>query len=461
MLSKRTQITRVAMFATDQVLLSAAFATAFLLKRHVILADTAMDPASYLQLYLYSAPLIAFALWSIGLYRRGRQTVRPRASGSHEILLGGLASMAVVTLMGSLLESRHAEFSRAVQYLYMVSATGALWASRALVGQAGRSLAEHSDRRARMLVFGMSPRVLKLLASFRRVPYDRVDIVGVAAAEVPPDVAPRLEIEAAMMLLEQGRVDEVLVEAESVEHEQLVHILGVADREGISVHITSAIFPSNNLIPSWERIEGVPLLGFVSAELPLGARMAKRAFDIVISSLLLLLFALPLALIALLIRVGSRGAALYGQKRVGAGGRVFTMYKFRTMQSDAEAASGPVFASRDDDRCTPLGRRLRRTNVDELPQLLNVLLGHMSLVGPRPERPEFVSGFKRDIPRYAHKHWVRPGITGWAQIHGLRGASTSLQERIDHDLYYIEHWSLMLDLRILVRTLFSGYLNAA
>ncbi|MHC4845144.1 MAG: exopolysaccharide biosynthesis polyprenyl glycosylphosphotransferase [Planctomycetota bacterium] len=461
MLSKRTQHTRVALFVADQVLLAAAFAAAFLLKRHVVLADPELDAAGYLRLYLFAAPLIAFALWGIGLYRAGNQAVRPRTSGSHEVLLGGLASMAVITLMGSLLETRHAEFSRAVQYLFMASAMGALWTSRTLVGQAGRRLADHPDRRARLLVFGMSARMLKLIASLRRAPHDRVDVVGVAADEVPPDVAPRLETDDAMTLLEQGRVDEVLIEAEAIEHERLVHILGVADREGISVHITSSIFPSTNLIPSWERIEGVPLLGFVSAELTLGARVAKRAFDVAVSSVLLVLLAIPLAIVALLIRAGSRGPVLYRQQRVGAGGRTFTMYKFRTMRTDAEAESGPVFATQDDDRCTPLGRKLRRTNIDELPQLFNVLFGHMSLVGPRPERPEFVTDFKREIPRYAHKHWVRPGITGWAQIHGLRGASTSLQERIDHDLYYIEHWSLMLDLRILVRTLFSGYLNAA
>lgn len=460
MLSKRTQHTRVALFVVDQLLLGSAFALAFLVKRHVILVDPALDAAAYLRLYLYSAPLVAFALWAVGLYRQGRQTVRLRASGSHEILLGGLASMAVVTLMGSVLETRHAEFSRAVQYLFMASATGGLWLSRALVGQAGRRLADHPNRRSRMLVFGISERMLKLLASLRRMPYDRMDVVGVAAEIVPADVAPRLEVDAAMNLLEQGRVDNVLVEAEAVEHGLLERILSIADREGISVHITSAIFPSTNLIPAWERIEGVPLLGFVAAELPLGARMAKRAFDILVSSALLLVLALPLALISLLIRAGSRGPVLYRQERVGIGGRVFTMYKFRTMRMDAEAASGPVFATANDDRCTPLGRRMRRTNVDELPQLVNVLLGHMSLVGPRPERPEFVTEFKREIPRYAHKHWMRPGITGWAQIHGLRGASTSLEERIDHDLYYIEHWSLMLDLRILVRTLFSGYLNA-
>jgi lipopolysaccharide/colanic/teichoic acid biosynthesis glycosyltransferase len=136
------------------------------------------------------------------------------------------------------------------------------------------------------------------------------------------------------------------------------------------------------------------------------------------------------------------------------------MFKFRTMALDAEAGTGPIFAEENDPRCTPVGDLLRRTHMDELPQLLNVLLGHMSLVGPRPERPEFVRGFKKKIPRYAHKHWVKPGITGWAQIHGLRG-NTSLTDRVEHDLHYIENWSLMLDVRILIRTVFDRYLSAA
>ena len=135
------------------------------------------------------------------------------------------------------------------------------------------------------------------------------------------------------------------------------------------------------------------------------------------------------------------------------------MYKFSTMNQDAEADTGPVWTTQNDDRVTKIGRLLRRTNLDELPQLFNVLFGDMSLVGPRPERPEFVAGFKEDIERYSHKHLVRPGITGWAQINGWRG-NTSLAERIKCDLYYIENWSLWIDLKILLFTPFKAYKNA-
>ena len=183
--------------------------------------------------------------------------------------------------------------------------------------------------------------------------------------------------------------------------------------------------------------------------------LVKRALDVAVAAVLLVLLLPLLLLVTLAIVLDSRGSPLFVQRRVGAGGRTFPMLKFRSMRADAEAATGPVFARPDDPRCTRLGLLLRRTNVDELPQLLNVLAGHLSLVGPRPERPEFVELFERSLPRYARRHAVRPGITGLAQIRGLRGAHTSLPARLELDLHYIERWSLLLDLRILARTAFD------
>ena len=189
--------------------------------------------------------------------------------------------------------------------------------------------------------------------------------------------------------------------------------------------------------------------------MPPAARLVKRALDLVVAAALLLLL-LPLMLaVAVLVVLESPGPALFVQRRVGERGRVFRMLKFRSMRADAEAGTGPVFATPDDPRCTRLGRLLRHTNVDELPQLLNVLAGHLSLVGPRPERPEFVELFERTVPGYARRHAIRPGITGLAQIRGLRGAHTSLPARLALDLQYIERWSVGLDLRILARTAFD------
>jgi len=181
------------------------------------------------------------------------------------------------------------------------------------------------------------------------------------------------------------------------------------------------------------------------------AAAAKLLLDFSISLALGLILLVPLTIVALLIKLTSRGPVLYRQERIGLHGRPFKIYKFRTMRLDAEARTGPIWASHNDPRCTALGRLLRRLSVDELPQLLNVLRGEMSLVGPRPERPFFVETFARDLPQYHDRHAMRPGVTGWAQIHGWRG-DTSIEKRLECDLHYVRHWNLRLDLLVLFRT---------
>ncbi len=186
--------------------------------------------------------------------------------------------------------------------------------------------------------------------------------------------------------------------------------------------------------------------------------VVKRAMDIALSLAALVLLSPLLLVIAVLVKLTSRGPVLYAQERCGLNGRPFKMLKFRSMRTDAEAQTGAVWAQKDDPRRTPLGTFLRRTSLDELPQLFNVLMGDMSLVGPRPERPFFIQKFRRTIPNYMARHTVKCGITGWAQVHGWRG-NTSLRKRVQYDLYYITHWSPWLDVRILwltaVRALFD------
>lgn len=181
--------------------------------------------------------------------------------------------------------------------------------------------------------------------------------------------------------------------------------------------------------------------------------VVKRAIDFSASLMFLVLFGLPLLVVALLVRLTSRGPAIYKQERVGLGGRRFMLLKFRTMRLDAEDQSGPVWAQEHDPRRTAFGAFLRRWSIDELPQLINVLKGEMSLVGPRPERPYFVVRFSQELPAYMQRHSVLPGLTGWAQLNGLRG-NTSIAMRLDFDLYYIRHWSVWFDLFILVSTPF-------
>jgi exopolysaccharide biosynthesis polyprenyl glycosylphosphotransferase len=198
-------------------------------------------------------------------------------------------------------------------------------------------------------------------------------------------------------------------------------------------------------------IDGIPLVGVRRSRLVNANLVVKRVFDLVLSVLLLIPGIPLMAIIAIAIRLDSPGPAVYRQERVGKDGRAFTAYKFRSMMQDAEADTGPVFTSRADPRITKVGRFLRRTSLDEVPQVLNVLCGEMSLVGPRPERPHFVAQFEQEVAGYAQRHEVRPGITGWAQLNDLR-QDTSIEQRTIYDTYYVDNWSLTFDLKILVTT---------
>ncbi len=209
-------------------------------------------------------------------------------------------------------------------------------------------------------------------------------------------------------------------------------------------------------------LDGVPLVGLQA--LPLHSawnRFMKRVLDLVGAAFGLIVTAPILLACAAAVKLTSRGPVFFKQDRLGENGKHFQLYKLRTMPADAEKESGPVLPKRDDPRATPVGRFLRRFSLDELPQLWNVIRGDMSLVGPRPERPVFVERFKESIPRYMSRHQVKSGLTGWAQVNGLRG-NTSIEDRIDHDLEYIKNWSLTFDIRILIKTVYSvvTYKNA-
>jgi exopolysaccharide biosynthesis polyprenyl glycosylphosphotransferase len=184
----------------------------------------------------------------------------------------------------------------------------------------------------------------------------------------------------------------------------------------------------------------------------------KRVFDLCVSAAALVLCTPLMLAIAALIKLSSPGPILYRQQRMGLDCRPFTLLKFRSMRADAEPPGVPIWSRKHDDRCTRVGAWLRRLSLDELPQLINVLRGEMSLVGPRPERPEFIARFRRGIPRYMLRHKIQAGMTGWAQIHGYRG-DTSIEERLRYDLEYIERWSLRVDLKILLLTLAKGFFH--
>jgi Undecaprenyl-phosphate glucose phosphotransferase len=259
-------------------------------------------------------------------------------------------------------------------------------------------------------------------------------------------------------LVEDLKIEHVFI-AVSLNHmTEARRVFDILSRSIVEVRFIADVPDLAGLSLTTSNLDGLPVVGLrESPHFGLNV-IVKRAMDVALSSLALVFISPVMALVAGLIRLTSPGPIFYRQERCGLNGRTFWMLKFRTMCVDAEAQTGPVWARKDDPRRTRWGTFLRQTSLDELPQLINVLKGDMSLVGPRPERPVFIHQFSKTIPNYMARHCVKSGITGWAQVHGWRG-NTSLRKRIQYDLYYITHWNPWLDLRILWMTLWRGILN--
>jgi Undecaprenyl-phosphate glucose phosphotransferase len=257
-------------------------------------------------------------------------------------------------------------------------------------------------------------------------------------------------------VVHRERVDHLYVALPLEEHAKLLELMEVTSRECIDVRVVPDLLQFIALRARLEDLDGLPVININDVPLQGLSAWVKRGLDVVLSSLALLLLAMPFAIIAAIVKWTSPGPVFYRQERMGLDGKAFTVYKFRSMFHDAEDATGPVWARDDDPRATPVGHWLRRLDLDELPQFWNVLKGDMSIVGPRPERPFFVEQFKHRIPQYMLRHKVKSGITGWAQVNGWRG-NTSLEKRIEYDLYYIENWSVTLDIKIMWLTLVRGF----
>ncbi len=266
-------------------------------------------------------------------------------------------------------------------------------------------------------------------------------------------------IENLEVVLPLSQLDEIAVTLSLADYDILEQIVSLCEKSGVH---TKFIPDYNSLIPNrpyTEDLMGLPVINirYVPLTNTLNA-FAKRLMDIVGSALGLIILSPLLLVLAVLVKITSKGPVIFKQERVGLHNKPFKMYKFRTMEVQSEAVEKEGWTVRDDPRVTRIGRILRRTSMDELPQLWNILKGDMSIVGPRPERPQFVERFREEIPRYMIKHQVRPGLTGWAQVNGYRG-NTSIRRRIDCDLYYIENWSMIFDIKIIFMTLFKGVVN--
>ena len=330
-----------------------------------------------------------------------------------------------------------------------------------LIGRGLTGLLKRYVRRwhpERLLFVGTGDAVRILLQKVSQSPQLGYEVVGFVDDQRAGDSVAGLPVLGAQSdlasIVEEHDVQEVVIALPDASHEELLDMIADCESEKATVRIFPDVF---QLIASEVRMsdmDGLPLLTVRDVALRGWKLAAKRALDLVVSVSALVFLSPLLLLIALLIKLDSKGPVFYAQKRVGLDGKPFYMLKFRSMRQDAEEETGPIWAEADDPRRTRVGRLLRRTSLDELPQLINVLRGEMSLVGPRPERPVFVEQFRQVLPRYMERHNEKAGITGWAQVNGLRG-DTSIVERTKYDLYYIENWSLLFDLKIIARTIMN------
>jgi Undecaprenyl-phosphate glucose phosphotransferase len=388
---------------------------------------------------------------------------RPRRLGSY---LSEWADIAKASTLGILVliaimrfAFRDTEYSRVViVYFWALSIVAvSLW--RAAFREVLRFARRQGMNLRRAIVVGGGVPAAEILAALRQRPDIGVRVLGLVGDE-PADASGAWlgRFEDLRAILDREQVDLVLIALPHDQHGRLAAVLTDIGDDPVAIHLVPDIYGLVSMRGGIEEFEGVPIIHLRESPLYGWNRILKRVTDLVVGGVALVL-ALPLLLlIALLVRLTSPGPVLLHQERMGLDGRAFPMLKFRTMRVDAEAQTGPVWASAQDDRRTRVGAFLRRFSLDELPQLLNVLKGDMSLVGPRPERPVFVETFRRRIPGYMLRHKVKAGMTGWAQINGWRG-NTSLEKRIEHDLYYIERWSLGFDLEILVKTLWRGFFS--
>ncbi len=406
------------------------------------------------------APILA--VWAVAFKTLG--LYRPRRLGSRleEMWDVAKASTAGVLVLVTLtFFARSFEFSRVVIAYFWVISILAVSSARAVFREALRVARRHGYNLRYALVVGGGELARVVIERLRWRPDVGIQVLGVVG-----DAKNGAELGAQRLggygdlraILDRGGVDHVILALPHEDYARIGMILEEIGDEPVTIHFVPDLLRFASLRGGMEEFEGLPFIHLRESPLYGWNLVLKRGFDLVFGSLALLLAVPVMLLIILATRLTSGRPVLYRQERMGLDGRRFWMLKFRTMKPDAEAKTGPVWAAPGDPRRTRLGAFLRSSNLDELPQLFNVLKGEMSLVGPRPERHVFVEQFRRRIPRYMLRHKVRSGMTGWAQVNGWRG-NTSLETRIEYDLYYIERWSLAFDLWILWLTFRNGFRN--
>ncbi len=385
------------------------------------------------------------------------QTVKEEAGN---IVKSNTVGLVVFILALYMLHQNH--FSRQMMFIFYLINIVAEILLRNVIRRILRSIRNRGFNQKHILLVGYSRAAEGYIDRIKANPQWGYHILGILDDNVEPGTKYRGEevigkIGSLEEILSGNTLDEIAITLSIAEYVKLERIVTACEKSGVH---TKFIPDYNNVIPTkayTEDLLGLPVINIRHVPLNGGFnKFIKRLGDIVGSAILIVIFSPVMLIVALAVHFSSKGPVIYKQERVGLHNRNFVMYKFRSMKVDR--CDELHFTTADDDRTTKVGRIIRKSSLDELPQLFNVFKGDMSLVGPRPEQPNFVERFKEEIPRYMIKHQVRPGMTGWAQINGYRG-DTSIEKRIECDLYYIENWTLGFDISILFQTIYKGFVN--
>ena len=485
MLKKNAQIFEGLFTASDLFVVSAAWIASYWVRfiSELIPVDKGVPPlGDYLKVLIFVWLVWGFVFRRFGLYRPMRGADRWREVW--QVVKANSFSVLLFLSLTYLFREKSVPFSRLTFFIFWVLSSVVTIASRILVRQFLRYMRRHGYNLRYAVIVGSGKLAADVAQRIKAHPEYGVRLLGclasdgdahlVSAAESASSEPSRCNGACSAVqnsgpipfvkivgtysdlpaLIDGGRVDQVIIALPLSDHDRLESVIASIGDSIVDVKIVPDFHQFIKLGSLVEEFDGLTVMSLASTPLSGLNRVTKRILDFALG-LVFLIIAIPLMILtAIIVRLSSRGPVFYSQERVGLDGRVFRIYKFRTMRLDAEN-SGAKFAVDGDPRVTWIGKWLRKFSLDEMPQLWNVVRGQMSLVGPRPERPVFISEFRQRIPRYMLRHKVQAGMTGWAQVNGWRG-NTSIERRIEHDLYYIEHWSLGFDLKILGMTLFHS-----
>lgn len=464
MLKKHGQLFLASVIIFDSIAIIFSWLVAFYIHFQTSLGPSPRYATPEIDTYLYALiPVWIVFLFSIrlcALYQPLRG--KPFTIEIYKIIK--VTFLSVIILSASTFFYREGSFSRFVAAYFFIAVTFLMIFSHFLVRVILAEVRKRGFNLRHVLIVGSGELGQSLAERINQHPEFGLKIVGFLSSH-PEKIG--IEINGIKIIglynqipkiIQLFGVDQLYIALPLHAQDRLEKVLNSLNEETVDVKVVPDLLRFMNLQTGVDELDGLPIINLAESPLYGWNIILKRISDIIFSAILIVIFSPLFIILAIIIKLESTGPIIFWQERMGLDGKLFEMLKFRSMKVDAEQITGPVWASKIDNRRTPLGTFLRKTSIDELPQLFNVLIGDMSLVGPRPERPVFVKEFKKSIPKYMLRLKMKAGLTGWAQVSGWRG-NTSLDKRIEFDLYYIKNWSLLFDFKIILMTVWKGFVN--